>query len=178
MLRFALVLSMFAVAGCATVEQPQLTPVEARAQALAALLQTTARTDPARVEQASAEMSALADALERAPMPVSPQAQSLQPLAAAPDLSQARSLMHGIHLASYRQTEHVSAGWRRLSGEFNPLSDLQPRVEPVDLADQGQFLRLKAGPFDTAAEAQSACASFEASGHWCQVTDFTGGPVD
>ncbi len=50
---------------------------------------------------------------------------------------------------------------------------MQARTELVHL-EQGDFLRLKAGPFDTRADAQALCAQAQAAGLWCQTTHFTG----
>jgi len=92
-----------------------------------------------------------------------------------PDLTGARSLFHAIHIASYRGEETARSGWQTLSAMFpEALDGLEPRVEGVDIPDQGFFLRLKAGPFNSAREADAACDPFRAAGVWCVPVDFTG----
>lgn len=95
----------------------------------------------------------------------------------APDLTGARSILHGVHLTSYRDPAHVAAGWRALQGALPALEGLSARVAPADLGERGVYLRLKAGPFDTRDAAQAWCAGLQADGHWCQPVDFTGAPV-
>lgn len=87
-----------------------------------------------------------------------------------------RSVLYALHLASYRSAASAEAGWRILAAEApSALGDLHPRVERVDLgADQGEFLRLKAGPVDSQAEAMARCAALTQSGHYCRTTDFAG----
>ncbi|KAA5800967.1 hypothetical protein F1654_12955 [Alkalicaulis satelles] len=161
---------------------------ETRAQALARLLVETERSAPDRVRGAAPEMAALERALsararaehaddagqdDSALMPYDPTAG----LAPAPDLTGARSVLHAIHLASYRDPAHVRAGWRALRASHATLAGLEARVTPADLGERGVYLRLKAGPFDTSQAAARACAALQAEGLWCQTLDFTGEPV-
>jgi hypothetical protein len=98
-------------------------------------------------------------------------------LAPAPDLDGSRSLLHAVHIASYRTPEQVREGWDVLSARHVVLSRLEPRMDAADLGEQGEYLRLKAGPFDDAAAARAACAEIEAAGDWCQATGFDGEPL-
>lgn len=164
------------LSACATQGDAPLDPRAASGLALAGLLEETARTDPARIAASEPEITALRQALLAAAVEPAPTAEPSAPLelAAAPDLSDARSLMHGVHLASYRRTETAQAGWAQLQVQLPSVAGLEPRLEAVELGERGAFLRLKAGPFDTRAEARAICAEAEAAGLWCQPTHFTG----
>lgn len=174
-----LVLIMIAtlgLTGCVSMGSPS---IEGRAQPaleLARLLEDTAVNHPERIPASSAEMGAL-----RAALMTPPQTASMTPhaaarpvsFAAAPDLESAQSLLYGAHLASYRLLSNAQIGWRQLGVQLPALSDTEARIERVQL-EQGEFLRLKAGPFDSRSEAQTLCAQAEAAGLWCQATHFTG----
>ncbi|WP_375549255.1 SPOR domain-containing protein [Oceanicaulis alexandrii] len=171
-----IMIATLGLTGCVSLGSPS---VETRAQPaleLAQLLEETAASHPDRVEAASAEIGALRAALLTAhhtspePLPAPVQAMSFAP---APDLEGAQSLMYGAHLASYRLLSNAQIGWRQLGVQLPALSAAEPRIERVQL-DQGEFLRLKAGPFDSRAEALALCAQAEAAGLWCQATHFTG----
>ena len=116
--------------------------------------------------------------VERVGEPVDPGAQEARMNVApgpAPDLSGARSLLSAVHLASYRHAEHAAPGWAELKSRFpNTLAGSQPRLARADLGEQGVFLRLKAGPFDSPAAAQAICDRLAAAGAWCAPTAFTG----
>ncbi len=181
-MRYALlILAALGLPACAATTPAPDTPEAMRAAALARLIEQTAARDPARISAAEAEMSALEYALlarsEAAPLPP---ASGPDPVAAplpAPDLTGARSILHGAHLTSYRETAHVEAGWRALQATLPALDGLSARVAPADLGERGVYLRLKAGPFDTREAAQAWCARAQAAGHWCQPVDFTGAAV-
>ncbi len=95
-----------------------------------------------------------------------------------PSLPQARSLMHAVHIGSYRTAERAFAGYDQLTAKAPQLlNQLSPRVERVDLGPQkGIYERLKAGPFASKAEAQSVCTALGAQGVYCTLADFTGKP--
>ncbi|WP_022702062.1 SPOR domain-containing protein [Oceanicaulis alexandrii] len=174
-----LVLIMIAtlgLTGCVSMGSPSIEGRARPALELAQLLEETAARHPDRVEAASAEMGALRAALLTPPQTVSMTPQTTTPpmsFASAPDLEDAQSLLYAAHLASYRLLSNAEIGWRQLGVQLPSLSDTEPRVERVQL-DQGEFLRLKAGPFDSRSEAQALCAQAEAAGLWCQATHFTG----
>ncbi len=175
-----LILAALSLSACAATSASPDTPEGMRAAALARLLEQTAAQDPARIAAADAEMSALEYAL----LAQSETAQAAAPEPAvepaplpAPDLTSARSILHGVHLTSYRDPAHVAASWRALQGTLPSLEGLSARVAPADLGERGVYLRLKAGPFDTRDAAQAWCAQAQAGGHWCQPVDFTGEPV-
>ncbi|MCB9954962.1 MAG: SPOR domain-containing protein [Caulobacterales bacterium] len=85
------------------------------------------------------------------------------------------SVLFGVHLASYRHEEAARAGWRQLQRE-NPdeLGLLEPRIEAVTIEGRGDFLRLIGGGFSSREKAEALCATLEAKGVYCVVTDFGG----
>lgn len=86
-----------------------------------------------------------------------------------------RSLLYGVHIASYRTQDHAIQGWRTMQDLLpGVLGPLEARVEPADLGERGVYLRLKAGPFTTPEAAQSACRSLSESAIYCQVMAFSG----
>lgn len=82
--------------------------------------------------------------------------------------------MHAIHLASYRREDMARRGWAELRARYPVLADLDARLELAHIPGQGDFLRLKAGPFDNGGAAREACGALSPSGQYCQATDFTG----
>ncbi|WP_394694418.1 SPOR domain-containing protein [Hyphobacterium sp.] len=145
------------------------TPSAQMAARLAADLDRRARYDPAALDAVEDEMRTLALRLAAPPEPLP------EPDPVAPDPEGGQSLFHAIHLASYRVEENAVAGWQSLQVLFPDLLGTRTaRVEEADLGSRGIFLRLKAGPYDTDAEARAACREVEAAGGWCAVTDFTG----
>lgn len=180
MKRVFLILAALSVSACGATTASPDTPEAMRAAALARLLEQTAAQDPARIVAAGEEMSALEYALLARFEPAqaaAPEPEAEPPPLPAPDLAGARSILHGVHLTSYRDPAHVAAGWRALQGTLPSLEGFSARVAPADLGERGVYLRLKAGPFDTRDAAQAWCAQAQAGGHWCQPVDFTGEPV-
>lgn len=121
------------------------------------------------------EMQALASALAFGPegRPASDTSAEAD-LPPAPDMSGARSLRHGVHLASYRLEDNAQAGWAELVEAHSELSGMEARIERRDLGERGIFLRLKAGPFDSHGAAQAFCASLGGDAVYCMPVDFTG----
>ncbi|MCC5996579.1 MAG: SPOR domain-containing protein [Oceanicaulis sp.] len=181
-----MIIPALAVSACAATTASPAGPEEAGALALARLLVQTAEQAPERVRAAEPEMAALERALLARPEASADAARHAQPDAGpgahvqpsgagpAPDLAGARSVLHGVHLASYRDLDHVRAGWRALQASSSALSGLEARVARADLGERGVYLRLKAGPFDTREAAASACAALQSEGLWCQTLDFSG----
>lgn len=179
MIRFSLIILLgLSLTACVTTRQSSAAPAIApvantpsaqMASRLAADLDRRSRQDPASLDRVEDEMRTLALRLTAPPEPAP------EPDPVAPDPEGGVSLFHAIHLASYRSEEHAISGWASLQALFPGLLESRtPRFEEADLGSRGVFLRLKAGPFDTAAEARSACLQIEAAGGWCAVTDFTG----
>jgi len=157
------------------------TPDAQQAARLAATLTQAARNGDPVLEHVTVEMTALEAAIARG-VPADAD-QSSEPDAAAhalaePPAAQSMiSLMHAIHLASYREERHLADGWRALQGQHAALGGLQARYVEADLGERGVYLRLLAGPFDTAEDAVRACRTIQASQDWCAVTAFDGRPV-
>ncbi len=176
-------LALCTLSACATTGTPELaqpSSIEAiQAARMAELLTRTADTAPERVRAAQAELAALERALTTVPQPQpEPQPMAQAALAPPPDLSGSRSLMSGVHLASYRDYANLVSGWAELQGDAPAtLGTLQARISEVDLGERGVFLRLKAGPLDSAEAARRLCAELEAAGHWCAPADFDGAPI-
>jgi hypothetical protein len=85
----------------------------------------------------------------------------------------------GIHLATYQKKDSVEEGWSDYRKEYRGVLDgLEPRIASIDLHDgRGTLYRLKAGPFASEADAQSACKKVRAyPAGYCRVTDFAGVP--
>ena len=173
--------------GCATMSQSDPAPMPAPAVAdtqSARLADATARElahlsrfDPDALDSVDPQLRALAAALATRDIAVSvetPGTVAADP-PPPPEMDSARSVLHAIHLASYRRRDNAEAGWTTLSAVFpDILAGREARLEAVDIPDQGVFLRLKAGPFDTRAQAVDACRRIESAQAYCQVTDFTG----
>ena len=86
-----------------------------------------------------------------------------------------KSVLFGVHLASYRQLTEAREGWRKLQRE-NPdeLGLLEPRIETVDLPEKGVFLRLIGGGFSSEEKAAALCANLAPKGVYCSVSGFVG----
>lgn len=158
-------------------------PQAQQAVRLAASLNEAARAGDPVLGHVTDEMTALEWALARG-VPVQEAAapdddEPALALVPAPDTGgqPVLSLMHGIHLASYREARHVAEGWRALQGQHASLAGLQARYVEADLGERGVYLRLLAGPFDTAADAVTACRAVQLRQDWCAVTAFDGSPV-
>lgn len=111
-----------------------------------------------------------------APMPLIPAGDGgvpeMAPAAAEPPAMGGR---FALHLASYRERENALAGWNEIRAAVpNQLSDLQPGTSLFDKGADGQFVRLKAGPLATEAEAEARCRAIQAAGLYCAVMPYQG----
>jgi len=169
-----------APAGAAVADTQPARLADATARELAHL----ARFEPETLDRVYPELRALAAALvgvdaaapgEGAALPA-PAASGgpSHDLAGPPDMSGGASLMHAVHLASYRREAMARRGWEELQANHPVLADLDARLELAHIPGQGDFLRLKAGPFDSGAAALEACGALRPSGQYCQAADFTG----
>lgn len=86
-----------------------------------------------------------------------------------------KSVLWGVHLASYRRADDASAGWQKLQRE-NPdeLGLLEPRIEKVSVEGKGEYLRLVGGGFSSRERAMSLCDTLAAKGVFCRVATFGG----
>ncbi len=92
-----------------------------------------------------------------------------------PQIAKGRSLLHAVHLGSYRSEARAFAGFTELKAKIpTELASLTARIERVDLGPKGIFERLKAGPFTSREAAQTACVKIRAAGLYCALADFTG----
>ena len=175
----------FALVGCSTLSsfQPDETPVaDTETTRLAARLSSEldrrSRHDPAALDVATPEMQALEAAFFPPEQAVAVQAEP-EEVVLNVEMDGARSLFHAIHIASYRNEATARAGWQTLAAMFpDVLGGAEPRLEAVDIPEQGRYLRLKAGPFNSHSEAQAACAPFRSANAWCAPVDFTGEALD
>lgn len=183
MLRFLVIPLGLVMTACATTGGPDVPPAamvvadhpDARlAAALAAELEARA-ADPSQVSEIRPEMEALAAAIWGQPNRVLPASEPEAPEVIPPG----QSLLYGVHIASYRTMDHVVQGWETMRAMLpDMLGPLEARVEAADLGERGVYLRLKAGPFATRAEALSACAELSQSAIYCQAMAFAGDPLE
>ena len=85
------------------------------------------------------------------------------------------SVLWGVHLASYKQADDASAGWKKLQRE-NPdeLGLLEPRIEKVTIEGKGEYLRLVGGGFSSREKAKALCDKLATKGVFCRVATFGG----
>lgn len=95
-----------------------------------------------------------------------PRVAAAQPPASA---SEEDNTAYRIHLASYHDDHHAQLGWKILSAaQPAVLGPLHPALVPVTLPKKGRFVRLIAGPFESKAAAEHACAILRKSGQYCR----------
>lgn len=188
MMKRSVLISSLLLGGCVTTSEPDAVTVTASvadtrnaqiADATARELAHLARFNPDRLDTVSGELRALAAALVgQSTVPTEDSVVLLNTAELAPPpagFEQAASLRHGIHLASYRIHDNAVSGWAELQEQFpDILGDARGRLEEADIDGQGVYLRLKAGPYDTLAQARAACSAIEADGYYCMPVDFSG----
>jgi len=140
-------------------------PLEQREQGTVLAAQMAAQTAPVEVAAAPPPPPAPAPppAATRPPVAAAPPAHHAQP-AWQPAPPVARSGDWRIQLGSFRESARAESLWRSLSGASG-LAGLQPY-----LVRAGPYTRLQAGPFQTQAQAQSACAAARRAGSECITT--------
>ncbi len=94
--------------------------------------------------------------------------------AASPEIK-LTSVLWGVHLASYKQPDDASAGWKKLQRE-NPdeLGLLEPRIEKVTVEGKGEYLRLVGGGFSSREKAKALCDKLASKGVFCRIATFGG----
>lgn len=76
-----------------------------------------------------------------------------------------------VQVGSFRGADLAVAGWESLKKKHDALvANLRPDVKVVDLGDRGIYYRLRIGPFDDKASANSTCTSLKAARQDCLVT--------
>ena len=182
MKRIAVTASLLLVSGCMTTTdatrsapQPTIAPTQSAALAERTSIELAhlARFDPDRLAEVDAELQTLAGVLFT-PEPAPVEVEDVAPPAPPVDIMNAPSLRHGVHLASYRIEDNAVSGWRELAEAHVELAALEARLERRNIAGRGEFLRLKAGPFDTRADAAALCASLLDHDIYCMPVDFSG----
>ncbi|MFC3226663.1 SPOR domain-containing protein, partial [Marinibaculum pumilum] len=92
---------------------------------------------------------------------------------AAPAAAAEREMPPGsilLQLAALRDDQGARSEWRRIQGRHSQvLGPMAAHFERVDIPGKGMFTRIQAGPFASAAAAESACASLKAAGQGCFV---------
>ncbi len=81
-----------------------------------------------------------------------------------------------VHMASLRDEDAAREEWSRLQSFFPKyLGDKQLILRSISLANQGDFVRVLAGPFEDRAVAQKLCETFAPYGQYCVVMKVTSG---
>lgn len=84
-----------------------------------------------------------------------------------------------VHLTSYNDSRNLVTGWSMQKQRYPALlSTLTPRIEWISTASGESFLRLKAGPFATRAEADQTCRAIRARDAYCAVMAYTGSNIE
>ncbi|MFZ5609669.1 MAG: hypothetical protein ACOY99_08665 [Pseudomonadota bacterium] len=184
---FALVLAAAYAIGAESVERehsPTLvskerTRPEARvAQLEERIAMIEAELRHARNVQASAPLPDQA-AQSPSPTPDEAIAGTIARIAPASGGDAAPQPLYSLHLASYHAAQSIMPGWEKLRAEEGDiLAPLRPIIAEVQLAgDEGHYFRLKATGYETARQAQAACALLMARGQYCAVADGQGVPL-
>ena len=148
---------------------------------------TTAKAEPQPVAAKPVAPVAVAAAEETKPTQLVPQAAALTSgdldiKPEAPALVQAASaepkpqpeVIYLLHVASYLEASQVKPGWRQVLEQHSAaLAGLKPYVTAYQDTRRHDWLRVSAGPFATAEEAQERCKAYKASGNWCDVLSST-----
>lgn len=140
-------------------------------------------------------LSANAEASPPAPTPLSSQDETPPPPTSLPTmagdtmtqagtqagifsaLSQTKSVLYALHLASYRNLATTQEGWREVQAAHPALSRYHARIDQVNLAERGTFMRLKIGPFETREAALGTCTALRESGLYCALESYEGDPL-
>lgn len=94
---------------------------------------------------------------------------------AAPELAGARSLFSALTLGAYPSADTARAAWFGMNAAHGEaLAGLDARIETAPREDGTTTFILKAGPFASAAEAETVCARMRQAGAVCSAGDFTG----
>jgi hypothetical protein len=125
---------------------------------------------PSAVASAAPEIAPPAPAVVGVPMALAPV--TPRPVESAGQFA--------VQLAVYQKLSGIAAGWQKYkSGFADVIGKLEPRVATVDLGDgRGALYRLKAGPFQSASAAETACRKLKSGGADCKVSAFDGAPAE
>jgi len=118
------------------------------------------------------ERQAIELAMQPKPSPAKHAAAAKKPATPAKTSAAHKGPQTAVHLASYRTRKAAKRGWvelRRTYGDV--LSGLSPEVARVNLGPgKGIFYRLKAGPINSKAAADTICRKLKAHRQYCQPT--------
>jgi hypothetical protein len=80
-----------------------------------------------------------------------------------------------LHLASYRLRDNAIIGWTEIMAAVpGQLAGLNPGTSNFNKGADGQFVRLKAGPLVSEADAEARCLAIQAAGRYCSVMAYAG----
>jgi cell division protein FtsN len=80
------------------------------------------------------------------------------PVTSASEASSATSGSYVVQVGAFEGSELASNAWERLLKKHGGVvGDLRPDIQLADLGDRGVWYRLRIGPFNTKADAQSLC---------------------
>ena len=95
--------------------------------------------------------------------------------AVAPAAPAALTGQFALHLASYRLRDNAIIGWTEIIAAVpDPLAGLNPGTSTFNKGADGQFVRLKAGPLVSEADAEARCRAIQAAGRYCAVMAYAG----
>ncbi len=138
------------------VEQEAIASSSGQAEAAAAEDSTAAEDN--RVELANATEASGSEAQE-----------------AAETRDQAARDTFAAHLSSVRYRDGTESEWQNLHGRYPVLLDGRKLVvTSIEVADQGTFYRVMAGPIDDFDEAQDLCSQLQANDQYCVVRRLNG----
>jgi DedD protein len=159
------------------------------AATVAAQLEAAAQNDNGRLALVELELRRISDSLPRVSAPalaaapgaipqvaVSPQETAgPEGYAPAPELPAGRSLFSALTLGAYPNPDTARAAWFGMNAAHGEaLAGLDARIETTVREDGGSAYILKAGPFASAAEAETLCGRLREAGGVCTAGDFTG----
>jgi len=84
----------------------------------------------------------------------------------------------GLHLASFADAANLAPAWETYQRRYPVLQGMEVRIEYITLKDGSPFLRMKAGPFASPAEAAAPCQDILDAGGYCAIQRFVGDPID
>lgn len=92
------------------------------------------------------------------------------PVAAAPRGGDALSGSHVVQIGAFRSQGEADGQWAKLQDKLGAFLDGKSRdVEVADLGAKGTYYRLRVGPFASASEAKTYCASLKERGTDCLI---------
>ncbi|HEY4343392.1 MAG TPA: SPOR domain-containing protein [Parvibaculum sp.] len=123
---------------------------------------------PAASDDTALETASLRD-IDMVPAPTERGAAVASAAARGPALTQEGG-RYKMQLGAFRAADIAAQAWDQISKRNGTLvATLDHSIEEADLGERGIYYRLQAGSFQTASDAKSGCAAFEASKIDCIV---------